>query len=556
MKHDSVWSVVRDILAQNRAKTVFLAVTALASVLLALVPPQIMRAVIDRCLTPGLSDGLRRYALLYVAVVLLAGASDFFKGWLLTFFGQRAIHGVRSKMMAKLARLPAPFFTQNTPGQTASRVMTDVGNIDVLFSDGIVSMAVDSLKIVGIVVSIWLFSYRLGLIALALLPVVFFITRFFKKRMYAAQIKNLEQLGRVNSHIAESVGAVFMVKLFCKERYMEDKYCRFLRANYETNGHVIFYDSVYAPIIQLIRASVIAVVVLLASDQVSALGISVGAVAATIDLMSQLLAPVEALGMEIQDIQKGLSGIGRIDEFLALPEDEKDPSITADAVLASLAANGAVTLDGLTFSYDGETEVLKQLDARVAEKESVTITGRTGVGKTTLFSLVMGLLRPTAGRVQIGAFDASRIPDSAKRRVFGYVEQSFRFVPGTVADQITLGDPTISRERVAEVCAAVGLDESIRALPEGYDTAVKGGGTFSWGQCQLLSIARAVAADPQILLLDEITANLDSATEAKVMDALQSVSGGRTVLAISHREGAVRRADRILHIENGEFIAD
>ena len=553
MRNNSVWGVVRDVLARNRAKTVFLAVTALASVLLALLPPQIMRAVIDRCLTPGVPDGLLRWALLYVAVVLLAGASDFFQGALLTFFGQRAIHEVRSKMMVKLARLPAPYFTQNTPGQTASRVMTDVGNIDVLFSDGIVSMAVDSLKIIGIVVSIWMFSARLGLIALALLPVVFFITRFFKKRMYAAQVINLEQLGRVNSHIAESVGAVFMVKLFCKERYMEDKYCRELRANYETNGQVLFYDSVYAPIIQTIRAAVIALVVLLASDQVSALGISVGAVAATIDLMSQLLAPVEALGMEIQDIQKGLSGIGRINEFLALPEDEPDPSITADTVLASLAANGAVTLENLTFSYDGETRVLKNLDAKVADRESVTITGRTGVGKTTLFSLVMGLLRPTQGRVMIGAFDASRIPDSEKRRVFGYVEQRFRFVPGTVAEQITLGDPAISRGRVEEVCRAVGLDESIRALPEGYDTPVKGSGTFSWGQCQLLSIARAVAADPQILLLDEITANLDSATEARVMDALQNVSGGRTVLAISHRTGAVRRADRILHIENGEL---
>ena len=554
MKNSAVWGIVRGVLGKNRGKTVFLAAASLASVLLALAPPQIMREIIDRCLTPGVTDGLPRYALLYVVVVILAGAADFFQGWLLTFLGQRAIHVVRSEMMAKLTRLPARFFTENTPGQITSRVMADVSGIDELFSDGIVSMAVDSLKIFGIVVSIWIFSARLGLVALALLPLVFFITRFFRKRMYAAQVKNLEQLGRVNSHIAESVGAIFMVKLFCRERYMEEKYCRELRANYETNGRVILYDSSYAPLIQCIRAVVIAAVVLLSADQVSVLGISVGAVAATIDLMSQLLAPVEALGMEIQDIQKGLSGIGRIDEFLALPEDEKDPSITAEKVLDTLHENGAVTFDGLRFTYDGETDVLRGISAAVAEKESVTITGRTGVGKTTLFSLVMGLLRPTEGRVCIGAFAAAAIPDSAKRRVFGYVEQSFRFVPGTVAEQISLGDPVITRERVEEVCRTVGLDESIRALPQAYDTEVTGSGVFSWGQCQLLSIARAVAADPKILLLDEITANLDSATEARVMDALQNVSGGRTVLAISHREGAVRRADRILHIENGELV--
>ncbi|MGI5979322.1 MAG: ABC transporter ATP-binding protein [Oscillospiraceae bacterium] len=554
MKNSGVLKIVRAVLAQNRGKTAFLAAAALVSVLLSLAPPQIMCAVIDRCLTPGVTEGLWHFAILYVAVIILAGTADFLKGWLLTFFGQHAIHAVRAEMMAKLARLPAHFFTDNAPGQISSRVMTDVSNINVLFSDGIVSMVVDSLKIIGIIVSIWLFSARLGLIALALLPLVFFITRFFKKRMYAAQVKNLEQLGRVNSRIAESIGAVFMVKLFCKERYMEEKYCRELRANYETNGRVILYDSVYAPIIQAIRAVVIALVVLLASDQVSVLGISVGALAATIDLMSQLLAPVEALGMEIQNIQKGLSGIGRIDEFLTLPEDEKDLSITAEKTLASLRGNGAVRFENLRFRYDDGTDVLKGISAAVAENESVTITGRTGVGKTTLFSLVMGLLRPTEGRVCIGKYDASAIPDSEKRRVFGYVEQRFRFVPGTVAEQITLGDPDISRERVEEVCRAVGLDESIRALPEGYDTKLSGSGTFSWGQCQLLSIARAVAADPKILLLDEITANLDSATEAHVMDSLQSVSAGRTVLAISHREGAVRHADRVLHIQDGKLI--
>lgn len=554
MKNNTVWHLIRGVLGKNRGKGIFIAAVSLASVLFALVPPQIMRALIDRCLTPGVTDRLLHYALLYVAVVILAGAADFLQGWLLTFFGQRTIHTVRSEMMAKLSRLPARFFTDNTPGQITSRIMADVSGIDDLFSDGIVNMAVDSLKIIGIIISIWLFSARLGLIALALLPLIFFITRFFRKRMYAAQLKNLEQLGRINSHIAESVGAIFMVKLFCRERYMEEKYCHELRENYRTNGHVILYDSIYAPIIQCIRAVVIALVVLLSADHVSALGISVGAVAATIDLMSQLLAPVEALGMEIQDIQKGLSGIGRIDAFLSLPEDEKDPAITAENVLSTLRETGAVTFDGLHFSYDGKTEVLKGISATLAERESVTITGRTGVGKTTLFSLVMGLLRPTAGRVRIGAFDAAAIPDSAKRRIFGYVEQSFRFVPGTVAEQISLGDPEISRERVEDVCRAVGLDESIRALPHGYNTVLSGTGTFSWGQCQLLSIARAVAADPKILLLDEITANLDSATEEHVMEALQSVSGGRTLLSISHRGNAARCAGRILRIENGKLV--
>ena len=167
----------------------------------------------------------------------------------------------------------------------------------------------------------------------------------------------------------------------------------------------------------------------------------------------------------------------------------------------------------------------------------------------------MGLLTPTEGRLLIGGVDACRIPNRLKRSIFGYVEQSFRFVPGTVAQQITLGDPDISAQRVCEVCRQVGLEESILALPQGYDTVVTGAVSFSWGQCQLLSIARAVAAQPPILLLDEITANLDSATEEMVMGALRSVSAGRTVISISHRESAMRDCDRLILLENGKISA-
>ena len=372
--------------------------------------------------------------------------------------------------------------------------------------------------------------------------------------MFDAETKNLAQLGRVNGHIVESAKNILMIKLFSKEVWMEEKYCRELEENYKTKGKVIIYDSSYAPIIQLIRALVISIVVILSAEQIGVMGVSVGMVAATIDLISSLLVPVESLGMEIQNIQQGLSGMKRIDAFLRLDEDEKDDSISAEAVLEG-CKNAAVSFENLSFSYDEDVPVLKSMTLSIPYGESVTIAGRTGVGKSTLFGLIMGLLKPTEGKVLIGGFDAHKLPDSIKRRVFGYVEQSFRFVPGTVAEQVSLSDPEITRERVAQVCGSVGLSESIGALPQGYDTILTPQNAFSWGQCQLFSIARAVAADPKILLLDEITANLDSATEERIMAALKNVSQDRTVISISHRESAMRGCDRLIYIENGEIAA-
>lgn len=554
MKYKKVISCVKEILMENALKTTLLGVVALLGVLAALAPPQIMRIILDDYLIAGVSQTLYKPALLYLCTILLIGALDFLKGYLLTFFGQRSICELRRRMIRKLNRLKSAYFTANSAGSIASRIGTDADSVSSLFSDGLVSMAIDCLKLIGIVLSMWLFSWQLGLIALLLIPIVFAITRFFRSRMYAAQLKNLEQLSAVNGHIAESVKSIFMLKLFSKEHYMEEKYCRLLNENYKNRGKLIIYDSFYAPIIQLIRGIVIAIIAVMTVGFSESIGISAGTVAAAIDLVAALLLPIEALGMEIQNIQAGLSGIGRIDEFLSMPEAEKDSSITAEDALRG-GDDCAVSFENLSFSYTEDVPVLSGISLKIKKGESVTIAGRTGVGKSTIFALIMGLLTPSGGRLLIGSADSCKIPSELMRGIIGYVEQSFRFVPGTVREQISLGDAAISDARVREVCQRVGLEESILSLPNGYDTVVSAAVSFSWGQCQLLSIARAVAAEPPILLLDEITANLDSATESMIMSALGSVSAGRTLISISHRESAMLSCDRLIFLENGKIAA-
>ena len=253
---------------------------------------------------------------------------------------------------------------------------------------------------------------------------------------------------------------------------------------------------------------------------------SVGTSVAIINYISRIFAPIESLGMEIQTIQSAMAGVKRIDAFLAQPER----TIPAER---RTAARGDVELAHVTFGY-GEKPVLRDFSMTVKQGEQVTLVGRTGAGKSTVFKLLLGLYQPQAGTVTIGGVDVARITDRERRTCISCVEQHFSRVPGTVLEQITLGDPQITAEMAQNAAKLAGIDEAIQALPEGCDT-VCSDGMFSQGEWQLLSIARAAAADPAVLLLDEITANLDAETEVRVLEALRRASAGRTVLSVSHR---------------------
>lgn len=542
---------LRETLRDNRGKTAALALVIVCSVLFSLIPPQLLRRIVDQNLTPRVGAGLLPLAAAYLGALVLADLSDFCKGGLLTVFGQKLVRRMRSYMMEKLTRMDSPYFTRNSPGAISSRFLNDVDNVSSLFTDGVVSMAIDCLKVVGILVSIALFSWRLGLATLMLVPVIYCLTRYFKRKSLSAQVRNLEQLGQVNNHIAESLSGVHTVKTYHREGWMESLYRRYLLENYRTMNRVNHYDALYSPIIQILRAGVILFIVLTSSAQWNLLGISLGTVAASIELISNLFAPIENLGMELQNVQKGLSGIQRVNRFDREQEEPpKDGALTAGRVLGGQRA-AALTFEHMSFSYEDGRPVLQDIDLTVPAGTSVTFAGRTGVGKTTLFKLIAGLLRPTGGHIRLGGADVADIPSSEKRRIYGYVEQSFRFVEGSVIDQITLGDPAVTRADAEKALRFVELWDDVTALPQGEDTVVTNGAGFSQGQKQLLAIARAVAADPAVLLLDEITANLDSATESRVVTILQKATAGRTVLSVSHRLTSMLNSDRIVFLEDG-----
>ena len=499
-----------------------------ASVAASLLPPLLLARCIDS-LTAGLP--LTIWAVLaYFASLALEGVLSNAQESLLVVFGQKMTHALRSEMSHKLTRLPAATLVDQNPGEVAARFSGDVDTVEALFTSGIISMVADACRIISIMVVIFVKNTGLAMILLLVLPLFAVFTRHVQKRMLAAQLDNRRAVAAVSGQVPETLHNIRTIRALGMETYMERRYDQRIADSYSAMERTNFYDAIYSPAVLTLNAVVVGIVMLLSasgnSTALALFGMSVGTSVAIINYISRIFAPIESLGMEIQTIQSAMAGVKRIDAFLAQPER----TIPAER---TKAARGDVELAHVTFGY-GEKHVLNDFSMTVKQGEQVTLVGRTGAGKSTVFKLLLGLYPPESGTVTIGGVNVADITDRERRTCISCVEQHFARVPGTVLDQITLGDPQITEEMAKNAAKLAGIDAAIAAMPGGYDT-VCSEGMFSQGEWQLLSIARAAAADPAVLLLDEITANLDAETEARVLEALRRASEGRTVLSVSHR---------------------
>ena len=427
---------------------------------------------------------------------------------------------------------------------------------------------------IGIYAVLWQKNRGLAITLLAILPLIALFTRHVQKKMLAAQMDSRKAAARTSGLVPETIHCIRMIHVFGKEGFMRKRYDRTLQEGYAAMERTNFYDALYSPVILITDALVTGVVMLLSASSGPEVrmffGMSVGTAVAVISYISRIFSPIESIGMEIQTIQEALAGAKRVGEFLELPTRLETSGEAGEKVMTELgkasAASGSdyaaaagsgcaaaagsdraavaepakspavacISLEDVSFGYEEEKMVLEHLSFEIKTGEQVTMIGRTGAGKSTIFKLLLGLYRPQKGCVKIYGQDAYLLPDSIRRRLFGCVEQSFKRVPGTVLEQITLSDPMISREDAVEAAKLAGLHEVIAGMEQGYDTLCTDA-LFSQGQWQLLSIARAVAAKPSILLLDEITANLDVGTEQEVLYALRRAGENRTVVSISHR---------------------
>ena len=538
------------------------------AILLALVPPLILARIVDT-ITAGKTAACS-FLLLYFASLAAAGFLESAREGLLTVFGQKITHALRSALMEKFTARTADEMSRQEPGALVSRFVGDVDTVENLFTSGLISMFADACKIISILVVIWFQNRGLTLVLLVLLPFLFWFTRHVQKNMLAAQIENRRAVGRASNHVPETLHNIRTIHCLGKEAYMEQRYDRYIGESYQAMERTNFYDAVYSPVVLILNAVVVAAVMQLSASgnpQVLKLfGMSAGTAVAVINYISQIFGPVESLGMEIQTIQSAVAGIHRINEFLALEEveegsDAKDLAASAnESETENRSSNENTTKAGtetekagwtgedraeeipfvefrdVVFGYGGHI-VLNHVSFKVMDGDQVTLAGRTGAGKSTILKLLLGLYEPQSGEVLIHGAPAAQIKEEERRKLFGYVEQTFHMVPGTVREEITLFDPAITEAQVHAAAELTGLKEAIENLENGYDTVCTPE-LFSQGQWQLLSIARAAASDPSLLLLDEITANLDAETEKAVLQALKRVAGNRTVVSISHRISA------------------
>ena len=547
MKNEErVRSVILQTIRERKLLSLGVVCAVCGAVAAALFPPLILGRIID-ALTAGQSVSFAM-ALSYFALLALAGAMESLRESGLTLFGQKITHALRSRLMAKFTRLSADSLNRQEPGALVSRFVGDVDTVENLFTGGVVSMFADACRIVSILAVIWFQNRGLALILAALLPFLFGFTRRVQKRMLAAQLEHRRAVSRASGYVPETLSNIRTIHALGKEEYMERRYDEAIEAGYRAMEKTNFYDAIYSPVILIVNAVVVAAVMLLSASGSPAVltlfGMSAGTAVAVMNYISQIFAPIESLGMEIQTIQSAVAGVRRINEFLA--QDEPAPASEARAASEGAEHPAQVELRNVTFGYD-EHVVLNHLSFQVHSGEQVTLSGRTGAGKSTVFRLLMGLYQPQQGEVRINGVPAAEISEGERRGLFGYVEQTFHRVPGTVKDQITLFDERISMDDVRRAAALAGLSDAIERMPDGYDTVCTPE-LFSQGQWQLLSIARAAAANPKILLLDEITANLDAETENTVLQALKRVSEDRTVISISHRVTA--NTGRIIPIES------
>lgn len=535
----NVRSVIRQTVTGYAGLSLGIVLTVVGAIVTALLPPWILGSIVDT-ITEGNAVPVA-LVILYFAFTVLTGLTESLREGLLTVFGQKITHALRSSMMEKYTNLTAGELTKQEPGTIVSRFVGDVDTVENLFTSGIISMFADACKIISILVVIWLKNRGLAIVLLILLPFLYWFTRTVQKNMLKAQTENRRAVGRASGHVPETLHNIRTIHTLGKERYMEQRYDEYIAESYRAVDRTNFYDAIYSPVILILNAIVVAFVMLFSASGnakvLTLFGMSAGTAVAVINYISQIFTPVESLGMEIQTIQSAVAGVHRINEFYALEElPERVRNLETSVAIAQ--ETPFVELQNVTFAYEDDSrKILHHLSFKVYPGEQVTLSGRTGAGKSTIFKLLLGLYQPGEGKVLIQGRDAFQIPENEKRSLYGYVEQTFHRVPGTVKEQITLYDDSFTMEEVREAARIAGLDATIEQLEKGYDTLCTSE-IFSQGQWQLLSIARAAVAKPKLLLLDEITANLDAQTEEEVLQALKRASEGRTVISISHRVNA------------------
>ena len=532
-----------------------LSVLMIAGVL-QLAPPLLTRQVIDVAIPAGDAAGIRRAAFLLVGALLLQVSCGYLETLLTGILGQRVMHDLRRELFARVQRLPIPFFDRNPVGRLVTRVTSDVESLNELFAAGVVAAIGDLFTLAAITVMMVLVDWRLALAAYLVVPALLWVSRVFRVRVRAAYRDIRKHLAAINAFLQERVTGMRVVQLFGRERDEVARFAALDQAHLAAHLKSITVYALYFPAVEILTTVALAALIVSAAARVEDGLLTVGTVAAFLQLARRFYQPLQDLSDKYNTLQQAMASSERIFRLLDTPVAPGTEEISRPTSVASRSGGVTVTFEEVWFSYEEvpapTTWVLKGVSFTVRPGETLALVGHTGAGKSTIVSLLLRFYDPQRGRILVDGRDLREIPVQELRRLVGYVQQDIFLFAGDIAANIRLGNP-VSDEAVRAAAARVGADRVIERLPDGYGHRLgERGASLSVGERQLLSFARAIAADPALLLLDEATSAVDSEIEAAIQRGVATLMQGRTTIAIAHRLSTIVGASEIVVLHHGE----
>ena len=538
-------------LAPIRGRTALAIVTLVAFTLVALLPPYLAKLAVDDGISKGDLETLTvvviAFVLAGVAAFALSGAQTYFTGWV----GERGLADLRINLFAHLQRLSLGYYERNRTGAIVSRITNDVEALDQLVTDGVSSLVQNTLLLVGTAVVLFLLDWRLALATLLVLPLMAAVTVWFRSRSNRAYRRVRERLGLVTATLAEDISGMRVVQSFTREPSSHISFRgvneRYRESNYET----VVLSGVYFPTVDVLSSIAVAIVLGFGGALVIDGSITTGTLFAFVLYLANFFDPVQQLS---QLYNTFLSATAALDRILGVLDEEPEV-VDAPTAEELPRISGHVDFDHVRFGYGDLPDVLHDFDLDVAPGTTVALVGHTGAGKSTIAKLLARFYDPRAGRITIDGHDIRGVTQSSLRRQLGIVPQEGFLFAGTIADNIAFGRPDASRSEIEAAAASVGAAPFIAELPEGYDTQLgERGFRLSLGQRQLVAFARALLADPRILILDEATSSVDIATERRIEHGLRLLLAGRTAFVIAHRLSTIRGADLIVVLDHGRVV--
>jgi len=527
-----------------------------------LAQPWLIKLAIDNHIVKGDLAGLPALALYFLLLILAESFLSFFEVWLLQFLGQRVMQDIRLELFTHVQRLSTSFFDRTPTGSLVTRLTSDVEVLGEMFAAGIITVIGDIMLLAGIIaVMLWM-NLHLSLVTFAVLPLLFWIAFRFRRKMRAAFRQVRSRLANLNVFLSESINGIALIQLFNRQKLEQEEFSRLNGSYRDANMPVITWDASLYAAVEALSSIAVGLLVWYGSGEILSGVLTFGALVAFIQYIEKFFAPIRDLSAKYSVMQGAMAALERLFNLLdcreILPEAAPALPLQGSESAGSRSDGNPpfIHFSNVWFAYNAEDFVLKAFSLQLQRGEKVALVGETGGGKTTVTRLLSRLYDVNRGSIELDGNDLRQIPLQQLRQRIGIVLQDPYLFTGSIAENICLGDEK-ARGRVRLSARIVGADRFIERLPAGYDESVRErGNNFSAGERQLISFARAVAFDPEILVLDEATASVDSEAESLIQEGLRGLMAGRTTLVVAHRLSTIRDADRIVVIHRGEKVEE